>query len=87
MTKTLTWAAVDATRPLTATLLHFVAGTLQTTSDLLTRLAVRLSTAEAIPASAQTVEFHALYGDAGAPEGALYVNGELVGRIAGVRRL
>lgn len=30
------------------------------------------------------LEFHA---EAGAPEGALYVDGELVGRLAGVRRL
>jgi hypothetical protein len=30
------------------------------------------------------VEFHA---EAGAPEGALYVNGRLVGRIEGVTRL
>ena len=28
-----------------------------------------------------TIEFHAVHSDAGAPEGALYVNGEFVGRI------
>lgn len=33
------------------------------------------------------VEFHALYGEAGAPEGAIYVDGRLLGRIEGVRRL
>ena len=32
-------------------------------------------------APAGVVEFHALHRDAGAPEGALYVNGELVGYI------
>ena len=32
----------------------------------------------------QTVEFHA---EAGAPEGALYIDGRLVGWIEGVRRL
>jgi hypothetical protein len=31
-----------------------------------------------------TLEFHA---EAGAPEGALYVNGQLVGQLAGVTRL
>jgi hypothetical protein len=32
----------------------------------------------------RSLEFHA---EAGAPEGALYVNGELVGFVAGVNRL
>ncbi len=86
MTKTMPWAAADAARPVSAALLHLLAAVLQTASHMLTRLAVRVSETEAITAP-QTVEFHALYGDAGAPEGALYVNGELVGRIEGVRRL
>ena len=87
MSKTLSWAAADATRPVSATLLHFVAATLQTASDVLTRLAVQLSAAQARRVQVQTVEFHAVYRDSGAPEGALYVNGELVGTIAGVTRL
>jgi hypothetical protein len=33
------------------------------------------------------VEFHAMYREAGAPEGALYVDGELVGYVRGVTRL
>jgi len=38
-------------------------------------------------ASVTTVEFHPLFRDAGAPEGALYINGRLVGVISGVDRL
>jgi len=85
MTKTMPWAAADAARPVSAALLHLLAALLQTASHVLTRLAVRVSERQAAPV--QTVEFHALYGDAGAPEGALYVNGELVGWIEGVKRL
>jgi hypothetical protein len=85
MTKTMPWAATDAARPVSAALLHLLAALLQTASHVLTRLAVRVSERPATPV--QTVEFHALYGDAGAPEGALYVNGELVGWIEGVKRL
>ena len=87
MTKTMSWAAADTARPLSATLLYFVAATLVAASDMLTRLAVRLSATQAVPVPAHTVEFHAVYRDAGAPEGALFVNGELVGYVAGVTRL
>jgi len=33
------------------------------------------------------VEFHAVYRESGAPEGAVYVDGKLVGFIPGVTRL
>jgi hypothetical protein len=91
MNKNLNWSGDDATRPLGAVMLtvmlNFLAAVLQAASDMLTRLALRLSAAEAITAMAHTVEFHTVYRDSGAPEGALYVNGELVGKIAGVTRL
>ncbi|MDB5873733.1 MAG: hypothetical protein JWQ07_3175 [Ramlibacter sp.] len=87
MTKTLSWAASDAARPVSATLLYLLAATLQTASNVLTRLAARLSVAEAVPAAPCVVEFHAIYRDSGAPEGALYIDGKLVGTIAGVTRL
>jgi len=86
MSKTLSWAATDSARPLSATLLHLVAAALQTASNMVTRLAVRVSAAKAL-APVHTVEFHAVYRDSGAPEGALYVNGKLVGYIEGVTRL
>jgi hypothetical protein len=56
-------------------------------SRLLDRLATRLAAPSARPALAEhtpLLEFHA---EAGAPEGALYFNGELVGRLRGVTRL
>ena len=56
-------------------------------SRLLDRLAARLDAPAArspVAGFAPMLEFHA---EAGAPEGALYLNGELVGRLHGVRRL
>ena len=87
MTKTLSWAPAHAGRPWSATTLYLLAALLQAAGDLLARLAARLSAAEAVPASPQVVEFHALYRESGAPEGALYVDGKLVGTISGITRL
>jgi hypothetical protein len=56
-------------------------------SRLLDRLAARLAEPAARPAMADhapMLEFHA---EAGAPEGALYFNGERVGTLPGVTRL
>lgn len=51
----------------------------------LERLALRLMRVEAAPERTELqLEFHA---EAGAPEGALYVNGQLVGHLTGVTRL
>ena len=88
MNKTLSWAASSATRPFSATLLYLAAGGLQAASELLTRLAGRLAAERAarLP-SPHVVEFHACHRDGGAPEGALYVNGELIGYLPGVKRL
>ena len=47
-------------------------------------MARRLNADEAAPAQDPMIEFHA---EAGAPEGALYVNGRLVGTLPGVTRL
>lgn len=60
---------------------------LRAASRLLDRLALRLSAAAARPprtGCTPMLEFHA---DAGAPEGALYFDGELVGTLRGVTRL
>ena len=67
----------DAARRLAAALL-------QGASALLAGLAARLRAAPAERESDPRFEFHA---EAGAPEGALYVDGRFVGWIAGVRRL
>ena len=70
---------------------RLAAALLRGASDQLARLAVRLSAHEAadeVPAEPEAwmpvLEFHA---EAGAPEGALYVNGRLVGFLQGVQRL
>jgi hypothetical protein len=63
------------------------AAVLQAASQLLLRLASHLAAAPARPGAAvlvHVIEFHA---EAGAPEGALYVDGQLVGHLPGVRRL
>ncbi|MGZ5272034.1 MAG: hypothetical protein ACXWC6_15590, partial [Ramlibacter sp.] len=90
MSKTLTLAAAVSARPLSATALHLVAAALRSAADLVQALALRLGTVQDVAAAAppiETVEFHRLHGDAGAPEGALYINGVLVARIPGVDRL
>lgn len=57
---------------------------LRAASRMLDALAERLALVEAPAATEHVLEFHA---DAGAPEGALYVNGQLVGHLLGVNRL
>jgi len=96
MTRTMPWGASGST-PFSATALSLLAAMLRAASELLERRAARLAeaaTAEAqaaaeelLHASVTTVEFHPLFRDAGAPEGALYINGRLVGVISGVDRL
>lgn len=96
MTRTMPWGASDST-PLSATALNLLAGALRTASVLLEGRATRLAEAahaeaqaaadELLRTSVDTVEFHPLFRDAGAPEGALYINGQLVGTISGVDRL
>ena len=64
-----------------------LAGALRASSARLERLARRLDAALAVRAAANprgVVEYHA---EAGAPEGALYVDGRLVGFLSGVNRL
>ena len=87
-TKTFGWAATHAAHPPGAALLHLLAAVLRAASDAVDRLAVRLSASRsAVAPEARVVEFHPIYRDAGAPEGALYVDGKLVGVISGVTRL
>lgn len=63
---------------------RLAAALLQRASRLLARLASGLASAPAEPRDEPRFEFHA---EAGAPEGALYVDGRLVGWISGVSRL
>lgn len=86
MTTNLPWAAADPTRPWTSTLLHWLATALNAAGQSAARAAERTATASMAPAI-ETVEFHELHRDAGAPEGALYINGQLVAILPGVTRL
>jgi len=65
---------------------HAAAASLRAASALLAHLAVRLAVPPARPAEPlpPVLEF---YADSGAPEGALYMDGKLVGWISGVKRL
>jgi len=66
---------------------HAAAAALHGASRLLPQLARLLAATPAQPrpgASAPVIEFHA---EAGAPEGALYVDGQLVALLPGVSRL
>lgn len=63
---------------------RFLAGLLISASRVLGLLATHLLTRPAREPGDFVIEFHC---DAGAPEGALYVNGELVGHLVGVNRL
>lgn len=58
--------------------------TLQAASLLFAALARRLQRAEREPAGEPVLEF---YAQAGAPEGALYIDGQLVATLPGVSRL
>jgi hypothetical protein len=63
---------------------RLAAALLQRASRLLARLASGLASAPAEHHPEPRFEYHA---EAGAPEGALYVDGRLVGWLSGVRRL
>ncbi|HUG25314.1 hypothetical protein [Piscinibacter sp.] len=84
--KPLPWRVPAPRPPWTHPARRAAAATLRTASAVLARMARRV----AVPAQRvsdplpRTLEF---YASAGAPEGALYVNGELVGWIPGVKRL
>jgi len=84
--KDLHWIATPPRHALHQGLRDVAAAFLRALGAMLDRAAHRLAAerqAEALWAHPM-VEFHA---EAGAPEGALYVNGRLVGRIEGVTRL
>jgi hypothetical protein len=63
---------------------RLAAASLRRASRMLARLAAGLARAPAESRGDPRFEFHA---EAGAPEGALYVDGRLVGWISGVNRL
>jgi hypothetical protein len=63
---------------------YWVAAALRAGSRALDRLALRLTHVDVRAPADPLLEF---YAEAGAPEGALYVDGRLVGTVSGVNRL
>ena len=77
--------ALEAPRPAREAALRRVAGGLRSASAALARLSRRLAApAGRVARPAPQLEF---YAEAGAPEGALYLDGRLVGYVSGVQRL
>jgi hypothetical protein len=78
------WSPV-AERPVSAAARRAAAASLRSASAALARLARRLAAPPVPRAPADPrLEF---YAEAGAPEGALYLDGQLVGWLQGVQRL
>jgi hypothetical protein len=78
------WATQAPVRPSRRFARLLAAALLHSASRVLARAAERLSAPRRPHVPPQMLEFHA---DAGAPEGALYADGELVALLPGVTRL
>jgi hypothetical protein len=79
------WVVTEPQHLTAEALLRFTASGLASASGALARLAHRLAAATTpAPRRESQLEF---YSEAGAPEGALYLDGQLVGWVAGVKRL
>jgi hypothetical protein len=79
------WPPLAAHRPWSDAARRLAASALQVASELLARWAHRVATpSAALPSANPRVEF---YAESGAPEGAVYLDGELVGWLPGVQRL
>ena len=83
--KTLRASVTEPRSPALDAALRFAAVGLRSASAVLTRLSHRLVRPSV--RSRQTVPQLEFYSEAGAPEGALYLDGQLVGWVAGVKRL
>ena len=79
------WSPAEFRHPASIHAQRLAASGLRVASTALARLARRIAVPppRRVP-TAQQLEFHA---EAGAPEGALYLDGKLIGWLPGVRRL
>ena len=84
MIKSLPWSYHPAEYALEHRLRHAVAAVLRGASRVLSRLARRVAAKKVRHADIGHLEF---YAEAGAPEGAIYADGILVGYVTGVTRL
>ena len=83
--KPVVWPSQTPPLPWTHPVRRVVAASLKSTSAALAQLAQQLAVPPApVCRVPEVLEF---YADAGAPEGALYLDGELVGYLPGVKRL
>ena len=88
--KSMSWQpahAGTAARPWTHPARRAAAVALRSASATLTRLARRLAVPSTAARTAPLPPVLEFYAEAGAPEGALYVDGQLVGWLSGVKRL
>lgn len=80
------WRSDTATPPWTYPVRSLLAAGLRQTSRALSRLAQHLAV-PALPTVKRGPEELEFYAEAGAPEGALFLDGQLVGYLPGVKRL
>lgn len=84
MIKSLPWSYHPVEDALNHRVRHALAVVLRGASLVLSRLARRIATSRPASANIGHLEF---YAEAGAPEGAIYADGLLVGYLSGVNRL
>ncbi|HEX6707912.1 MAG TPA: hypothetical protein VF169_24420 [Albitalea sp.] len=84
--KPLPYGLVVSRPPWTIPARRAAAAVLRAASAILAALARRVAVPAPVPAQPLPAELE-FYADAGAPEGALYLDGDLVGWVPGVRRL
>ena len=87
MIKSLPWAYVPPDAQRVPSLRRLIAAVLRRASAWLAYGARALAHSERRARSGHAAQVLEFYAQAGAPEGALYVNGQLVGHIEGVTRL
>ena len=80
------WSPIGPRPPWTTPARHLAAAVLRSASAVLARLAHRVAAPPLPPTKPPPRELE-FYASAGAPEGALYLDGELVGWLPSVRRL
>jgi hypothetical protein len=86
MSKSLPGLVGPLDAPSAGPLRHAAATALRLASLMLTRLSQRLREADRHRRAQRPSELE-FYAEAGAPEGALYIDGDFVGHLPGVRRL
>ena len=85
--RSLPWQPRAAPHPVTLAGRRLAAGLLSAASTSLARIAAAVEPSASREASDVVEPRLEFYAEAGAPEGALYVDGELVGWLRGVQRL